>query len=90
MPLEALFARPDYRPTPEEDAALAEQVGEIRTALALLSVKERDALLLVSAAGLQSKQAASVLGISESALKMRVSRARNHLRQTLELHYESI
>ncbi len=88
-PFEALFAQPDRGPTPEEHTELAERLAEVRRALARLSSRERNALLLVSAGELRHAEAAAALGISESAVKMRVSRARNHLRELLELRYES-
>ena len=88
-PLEALFAQRARGPTPEEHTELEERLADVRRALSRLSSRERDALLLVSAGELRHTEAAAALGISESAVKMRVLRARNHLREILELRYES-
>jgi len=46
--------------------------------------KDREALLLVAAGELGLAESARVLGISLSALKMRVHRARKRLQQLLE------
>jgi RNA polymerase sigma-70 factor (ECF subfamily) len=88
-PLDALFAQPDRGPTPEEHTEFEEQLADVRRALLRLSSRERNALLLVSAGELRHSEAAAALGISESAVKMRVLRARNHLQEILELRYES-
>ena len=86
-PLDALFAQPDRGPTPEEHTELEERLADVRRALLRLSSRERNALLLVSAGELRHSEAA--LGISESAVKIRVLRARNHLQEILELRHES-
>jgi RNA polymerase sigma-70 factor (ECF subfamily) len=89
-PLDALFAQPDQGPTPEEEhTELEERLADVRRAFLRLSSRERNALLLVSAGELRHSEAAAALGISESAVKMRVLRARNHLQEILELRYES-
>lgn len=61
----------------ESRAALSELFRDLRR----LSKKEREALLLIVGAELSVASAAAVLGVSESAVKMRVSRAREHLRR---------
>ena len=58
-------------------------------AMRQLSPRLREALLLVSAGGLDTAGAAQVLGVSISALKMRVARARARLLELLpEVHHE--
>jgi RNA polymerase sigma-70 factor (ECF subfamily) len=53
----------------------------LRRDLEKLSHKERNALLLVAVAELSTSEAAAALGISDSAVKMRVSRARARLKE---------
>lgn len=88
-PLDKLFAASDLRHNPEEDATLKERVSQARGALERLSPGEREALLLVVWGELRLKDAARVLRISDSAMKMRVQRARNRLRTIVEPEYES-
>ena len=88
-PLEALSGHSVDRLDPESEAELKERLRAVHDALALLSSSERDALLLVAAGQLRQTEAARVLGISDSAMRMRVQRARNRLRRILEPEYES-
>ncbi len=88
-PLEKLFAVSDRRRSPEEEAALKQRVVQARSALDRLSPREREALLLVVWGELRLTDAARVLRISDSAMKMRVQRARNRLRTIVEPEYES-
>lgn len=71
-------------PGPEERATLRTDLGRTLAALRRLSGPDREALLLVSVADLGPTEGARVLGISVSALKMRVHRARKRLLQLLE------
>ncbi len=71
-------------PGPEERATLRTDLARTLAALRRLSGLDREALLLVSAADLGPTEGARVLGISVSALKMRVHRARKRLLQLLE------
>ena len=71
-------------PGPEERATLRTTLDRTLAALRRLSGLDREALLLVSAADLGPTEGARVLGISVSALKMRVHRARKRLLQLLE------
>ncbi|HUU62061.1 MAG TPA: sigma-70 family RNA polymerase sigma factor [Acidimicrobiia bacterium] len=54
-----------------------------REALASLEEPEREVLLLSAWEGLSSRQAASVLGTSPAAYRMRLGRARRHLRRSM-------
>jgi RNA polymerase sigma-70 factor (ECF subfamily) len=68
-------------------AAVATQRLEAATALAALdalAAADREALLLVAVADLSTQAAAQSLGISISAFKMRLSRARRRLRERVE------
>lgn len=68
---------------PGQHADARDELRRVRAGLGRLSPKLREALLLVSAGELDTQGAARVLGISASALKMRVSRAREQLREQL-------
>ena len=61
------------------------ELGRTLAALRRLSGKDREALLLAAAGELGLGDTARVLGISLSALKMRIHRARKRLQQLLEV-----
>lgn len=85
--LEPLHARLDGHsplPDPEERATLRTDLGRTLVALRRLSGRDREALLLVGVGDLGPTEGAKVLGITVSALKMRVHRARKRLQQLLE------
>ena len=65
-----------------EDAAVDR--AAMLDALAELSVREREALLLVAWDGLNATQAAEVAGCSRRAFEVRLSRARARLRRLIE------
>jgi RNA polymerase sigma factor (sigma-70 family) len=70
---------------PPEPQALGEGVAlPLRDALLELSEREREALLLVAWEGFSPAQAASALGCSSAAFRVRLHRARGHLAQLLE------
>ena len=83
-PLHALLDGRSPLPDPEERATLRTDLGRTLAALRRLPGKDREALLLVGAGDLGPTEGARVLGISVSALKMRVHRARKRLRELLE------
>ncbi|HKV13324.1 MAG TPA: sigma-70 family RNA polymerase sigma factor [Thermoanaerobaculia bacterium] len=83
-PLTVLFDRESADPGPEERAASRTDLARMLAALKKLSARDREALLLVTAGDLGHAEAARVLGISLSALKMRVHRARQRLQQLVE------
>ncbi len=69
----------------EPEAPVSEEVEpRLRDALLALTVREREALLLVAWEGLSPAQAASALGCSSAAFRVRLHRARGHLAQQLE------
>lgn len=84
--LDALRDAFGFEPASDDDPSRrVEERQELRRVLQSLdrlSPRLRDALLLVAGAGLDTRSAARVLGISRSALKMRVKRARDRLRDT--------
>ncbi|HEV7509627.1 MAG TPA: sigma-70 family RNA polymerase sigma factor [Thermoanaerobaculia bacterium] len=83
-PLHALLDGPSPSPGPEQRATARTDLGRTLAALRQLSGKDREALLLVAAGELALSEGAGVLGISVSALKMRVHRARQRLVRILE------
>ena len=83
-PLEAIFQQRDTSPGPEERTLTRSRLARSLEKVAELPAREREALLLVAAGELDTASAAKVLGISKSALKMRVHRARKHLHEMLE------
>lgn len=76
-------------PDPEQLALHRDRMRHTRDALARLPRCNREALLLVAAGELDVASAAGVLGISRSAVKMRVHRARRQLHQLLEDRHEA-
>ncbi len=83
-PLERVMKSPSQKPDPEARTAARADLERTFAALDRLPRKHRDALLLVAAGELDTTSAAGVLGISKSALKMRVHRARQSLHALLE------
>lgn len=72
----------DGRPTPEADAAAAERLDHLRRALRALPVPARQVLTL-SLEGLSGAEIAAVLGISETNVGVRLTRARRALREEM-------
>lgn len=67
------------------------RLSELAAALATVSDGDRALLLLTSVEGLDAEQAASVLGVSVTALRKRLSRARRRLSEVLaELEVEPL
>ena len=84
QPIQFLIEGASPLPGPEEQAAGRTDLGHTLAAMRRLPGKDREALLLVAAGELGLAESARVLGISLSALKMRVHRARKRLSQLLE------
>ncbi len=76
---------PDERsPSPLQAALSNELRGGIEAALAALSPKSREALLLVGVEGMRPAEAAAVCGIAPEAFRQRLSRARALISRILE------
>ncbi|WP_404821944.1 RNA polymerase sigma factor [Oerskovia merdavium] len=68
-------------PTP---GVIVPEREQVLAALAGLSPKSREIVLLLAWDGLDTSQAAQVLGTSQAAVKMRLSRARRQLARELD------
>lgn len=84
VPLDLLVNGHNLSPDPEVVVRNREELDEALAAMKRLPAKDREALLLVVAGELDVSEAADVLSISHSALKMRVHRARRRLSSLLE------
>ena len=73
----------DPGPRPDDEAMRAELRRDLHDGLARLPTELRDAFLMKHLDGLSYEEMADVTGASVSALKMRVLRARDALRETL-------
>lgn len=83
-PLEGVAGGLSPKPDPEVRTLAREDLTRTLGALDRLPRGHREALLLVAAGELDTASAAGVLGISRSALKMRVHRARQSLQVLLQ------
>lgn len=87
---EALAASTPFLPEQAEEAALARiQAERVNLAFARLPEAFREVLLLCSVEGMESPEAARVLGISPEAVRKRLSRARAELAQSLGMDVEA-
>lgn len=68
---------------PEAMAIAAERKGMLQAAMSMLAPEDREALLLRDIEGLSGREAASLMGIGERALKSRLHRARLRLAAAL-------
>jgi RNA polymerase sigma-70 factor (ECF subfamily) len=84
VPIERALHKHDGAPSPEMRVVSRAEQDRTRAALARLPRADREALLLVALGEVSSSEAAVVLGLSVSALKMRVHRARKRLVAELE------
>lgn len=79
---------PDRRETPPEAADRRERTHIIRCALAALPEHYRLVLILFDIQGHSYDEIATQLELPEGTVKSRLSRARNALREALEVHRE--
>ncbi len=84
VPIDALLAARDGRPTPEDRTVAAAERAQLIAGLARLPRRDREAILMVTVGRLSTHDAARALKISPSAVKMRTLRARQRLRSILE------
>ncbi len=84
VPIEQAFGSRDGSPSPESRAIARVEGERVRSALAKLARLDREAILLVAVGEMSMAEASAVLGVSLSAVKMRVHRARARLTALLE------
>jgi RNA polymerase sigma-70 factor (ECF subfamily) len=84
VPIEQAMGSRDGGPSPESRAIARVEEERVRSALAKLARRDREAILLVAVGEMSTAEAADVLGVSLSAVKMRVHRARARLAALLE------
>jgi RNA polymerase sigma factor (sigma-70 family) len=84
LPLERAFGARSESPSPEARAIARAEQRRVRRALGRLSRRDREAILMVAVGGLSVADAATAIGVTVSAVKMRVSRARARLTKLLE------
>ena len=89
LPLDDRLESADPAPGPEAWFGQAQALERALGALGKLDGVDREAILLVAAAGLSVEEASKVSGISPSAFKMRVHRARRRLAQEMEKDHGS-
>jgi RNA polymerase sigma-70 factor, ECF subfamily len=77
--LDPAWPAPERGDSPFEAAARAELEGRVEAALARLSLRDREVLLLVGVEGMTPSEAAGVCGQSAVALRARLHRARERL-----------
>jgi RNA polymerase sigma-70 factor (ECF subfamily) len=75
----------DVRPSPEDECAMSELRGHLMQFMGELSPSFRTAIQLRDFEGLATSEAAHVLGVRESTIKTRVSRARSQLKRHAKL-----
>ena len=76
----SLHEQPSPEPQPSDQAATAEDVGLLRTALARLPLEQREVLVLSRLQHLEHKEIAKLLDCSVGAVKVRAHRALKELR----------
>jgi len=79
----ALTLAADTAPTPVETLLQTEQEAAAREVIAALPEDSREVLLLYYREGQRSQQVAALLGITDAAVRKRLSRARQYVREEL-------
>jgi RNA polymerase sigma factor (sigma-70 family) len=81
--LDAAAAEADPRPSPEEQATQAQRLAALQAALRRLPLSQRQ-ILVLALEGLSLREVGEILGITENNAAVRLSRARNALREAME------
>lgn len=84
LPLDSIRVLSARTPSQFEQAEARESLDRAVGLLSTLTRKEAEAIALVALGELTVRRAAEVLGIGESAVKMRVLRARKRLKKRME------
>jgi RNA polymerase sigma factor (sigma-70 family) len=79
----ALTLAADTAPTPAETLLQTEQEAAAREVIAALPEDSREVLLLYYREGQRAQQVAALLGITDAAVRKRLSRARQYVREEL-------
>ena len=77
----------DPRPNPEREVSRAQQEERLLQAIRRLPITYRQAITL-SLEGMSYSEIAEILGVGESNVGVRLNRARNVLREMLEVRHE--
>jgi RNA polymerase sigma factor (sigma-70 family) len=70
-------------PSPEERLLWQEEVGRLLAAVATLGAADREVIGLRYGSGLDTAEAAAVLGVSQAVVRSRLWRALGRLRQVI-------
>ena len=81
-----LLIKDEHTPTPEQSAVDSDMRAAMETALASLSTTLRATFVLRDIQQLSTNEVASVLDTSESAVKMRLARARAAVRNSMRAY----
>jgi len=87
-PLDLLMDQSSEAPGPAATAESRSSLAAARSALRCLPRRDREVLMLTLLGDLSLRQAAEVLGVSYSAAKMRLLRARRRLSAEMEVRHE--
>lgn len=79
-----------WRPLPTQALERVELCRLVRASIEALPLAQREVILLRDIEGLDTEQAAAILGITAGALKVRLHRARQALRTLLEPHFVEV
>ena len=88
LPVERLLNHRQRGPDPEQAAIENDQRARLLSAIRQLPRTEREAVLLVVGDGRKVHEAAAMSGVSVSAMKMRLLRARQRLRVLMGVSHE--
>ena len=84
-----LRSEPMRDPSPEENASRRELAGILEHAIDALPESYRSVIMLREVEGMTTAEAAEVLGVSDDALKMRLHRAKELLRDSVSQRVQS-